>query len=429
VTQLLWLADGAHLLSGSDDGQVLTWDTATQQGQTEFQDHTARVLALAELADHRHVLVDGDGSLLVGKPAAGGEGGPDETPPGFATVLSTLRPSLAAWSSEGRVLATSDKAGDLQIWQSKNGPASELVAQASPHSPEGAQAIAVAVSPDGKQIASGLGAKVLVWDAAGGGALIHTLEGHQRQVAALAYSPDGATLASGGWDGAVVLWDVKSGDKQRTLASSHKRDVAGLAWSPDGKRLASTGSLDNQVILWNPATGQVEATLKGTDNGVWGVAWSPNGKTLAVSTSLADILLWDVSKPTLSSAPDDVLRGHSNWVSALAWSPDGTKLASGGADRLVIVWDVPNRKRFQNLTGHEGVVRAVAFSPDGKELATSGLDQQVLVWPVEKGVDEPLRTFTGHTGPIDALAWLPDGSRLASASEDGTVMIWGFEQP
>ncbi len=419
VTQLQWLADGAHLLSGSDDGQVFSWDTAAQQGQQEFRNHKGRILALAELADHRHVLVDGAGSLIVGKAASAD---PDETVSGF-----TDAPALAAWSNEGRVLAASDKAGDLQIWRSENGPASDLGAQAAPHSPDGAQATALAASPDGKQIASGLGAKVLVWDAATG-ALLRTLEGHRRQVAALAYSPDGTTLASGGWDGAVVLWDVKSGDKQRTL-SGHKRDVGGLAWSPDGKRLASTGTLDNQVILWNPATGQPEASLTGTDQGVWGVAWSPDGKTLAVSTSLADVMLWDVSKPSLSAAPDDVLRGHSNWVSTLAWSPDGTKLASSGADRLVIVWDVPNRQRFQSLTGHEGVVRAVAFSPDGKALATSGLDQQVLVWLVEKGVKERLRTFAGHTGPVDALAWLPDGSRLASASEDGTVLIWGFEQP
>lgn len=419
VTQLLWLADDAHLLSGSDDGQVFTWDATTKQGQPEFQEHTARILGLVELADRRHVLVDGDGSLFVGKTAAAS---PDETVPAFASA-----PSLATWSSDGRVLATSDKAGDLQIWQSKNEPGYEMVTQAAPNSPEGAQAIAVAVSPDGKQIASGLGTKVLIWDAASG-ALLRTLDGHQRQVAALSYSPDGASLASGGWDGAVVLWDAKSGDRLQNL-TGHKRDIAGLAWSPDSKRLASTGSLDNQVIVWNPVTGQAEATLQGTDNGVWGVAWSPDGKTLAVSTSLADILLWDMTRPSISVAPTDRLRGHSNWVSTLAWSPDGTKLASGGADRLVIVWDVPNRQRIQNLTGHNGVVRAVAFSPDGKELATSGLDQQVLVWPVEKGVDEPLRTFTGHTGPVDALAWLPDGSRLASASEDGTVIIWGFKQP
>ncbi len=417
ISQLLWLEDGVHLLAGGADGHVTSWDVKTKTAQPEFANHTASVLALAELGDHRPALIDGEGAVVTGA-AAPAQGSGDR--PGLVAA-----PLAAAWSKQGRLLAAADAAGNLTTWQSKQGPASEAGARNSTFAASGAQANAVAVSPDGKQIASGLGADILLWDAASG-SLLRTLAGHRRNIGALAYSPDGATLASGGWDGDVILWNAKSGDKLRTL-QGHKRDVAGLAWSPDGKRLASTGSGDNQVLLWNPATGEVEATLKGTDQGVWGLAWSPDGKTLAVSTSLADILLWDMTKPELSASPDGVLRGHSNWVSTLAWSPDGAKLASGGADRLVIVWDVANRRRFQSLPGSTDVVRAVAFSPDGSALATAGLDQQVRIWPVAQGVDRPTAVLAGHTGPVDDLAWLPDGGRLASASEDGTVLIWNLK--
>ena len=106
--------------------------------------------------------------------------------------------------------------------------------------------------------------------------LIHTLKGHSHSVESVAFSPDGSTLASGGWD--IKLWNAQTGDLINTLG--HDSSVWSVAFSPDGSRLAS-GSSDKTIKLWNAQTGDLINTLKGHDSSVLSVAFSPDGSRLA----------------------------------------------------------------------------------------------------------------------------------------------------
>jgi len=156
-------------------------------------------------------------------------------------------------------------------------------------------------------------------------------------VQALAFSPDGRTLASGGGsmgDGvdSVQLWEVSTGSALRTLVG-HRSCVYDVAFSPDGKLLAS-GSHDKTIRLWEVATGKE---------------------------------LWCCT-------------GHDDWVHALAFAPDGRTLASGSADGTIRLWELATRKERRCFTGHQGWVMSVAFSPDGTALASSGWDTTALLW-------------------------------------------------
>jgi WD40 repeat protein len=235
-------------------------------------------------------------------------------------------------------------------------------------------------------------------------------------VLALAFSPDGTTMALAGEDPVVALRD-SSGNRTRASLSGHTEPLTCLAFSPDGTTLAG-GGFDRNVRLWDLADAAERTALAGHAGWVFAVAFSPDGATLASAGQDKTVKLWDVA----SGRALATLSGHSGPVRALAFSPDGTALASAGADRAVRLWDVAGRSPRGEWNGHRGAVRALAFSPDGTTLASASEDHTVRLWDVATG--RPRATLAGHTDMILALAFSPRGTALVSGGYDGTVRIW-----
>ncbi len=303
---------------------------------------------------------------------------------------------------------------------------------------------AVAFSPDGKTLANGSGDNTIkLWDVATGTEL-RVFKGHTSAVASVAFSPGGKILASGSADNTVKLWDVATGAELRTLKGPSSMGPGELvefrrngmsipfsfsyrcvAFSPDGKTLASGGGLQ-RIDLWDVATGTESRTLKGHFGSVESVAFSPDGKTLASGSDDGTVKLWNLENGSSKTLGDD-----SGWTSitvyTVAFSPDGKLLASGDSANTIKFWDLENGRELKALRENPdgsnlSDVRAVAFSPDGKSLASGTDDNTVNLWDVSTG--RALRTLEGHYQGVRSIDFSPDGRTLASGSGDLTIKLW-----
>ena len=238
-----------------------------------------------------------------------------------------------------------------------------------------------ALSADGKRLAAG--SRYGVWLRDGEtGAEVARMEGSADGIRrTLVFSPDGSTLAGGGEDGSVRLWDVASGGYKDT-PEKHRGRVLAMAFSPDGVTLATTGGEDKRIRLWSVDSGQPQATLAGHLWDVVSVAFSPDGATLASGSGDGTVRLWAVDSGLHSAT----LEGHADWVHAVAFSPDGSLLASGARDGEVRLWDA-GTGRHQVTLPHRGGVYFLAFSADGATLAAlaSGGGGEVRLWDVASG--------------------------------------------
>ena len=267
----------------------------------------------------------------------------------------------------------------------------------------------VAFSPDGARIASASYDNTLrVWDRATGQEL-HLFNEDSSGVTGVAFSPDGAQIASIGFDHALKLWDVASG---RVLANL-KRNGSGAAKIADGKQRASAGN-DQDPKSWDPATTQELHLLKGSSC----VAFSPDGTKIATASDDNIVMLWDAVKRQEICA----FEGHSGTANSVAFSPNGALLASASHDHTVKLWDVVSRKEVRTYRGHFREVNWVAFSPDGSKIASASRDQTLKFW--DAGSSKEIRTFRGHRSAVTGVAFSPDGAQIASCSLDNTLKTW-----
>ena len=312
-----------------------------------------------------------------GSPTSGGK----TTAPGSAGDFTAYQGGVnsIAFSPDGKTLAGGCDDHAVRLWDVATRRATTL--------PGHTGAVkAVAFSPDGKTLATGSDdSTVRLWNVATGTAFSTLSPGNA--VSYLAISPDGRTLATSGMFPA--LWDLPSGSF-RTLLTGRRFLVNSLAFSPDGARLAS-GSLagpDYRVALWKVTAhpGQTlgpTTTLVSGKTGivatVAGVAFSPDGKSLAgggSSLSSNATPVWDLATGSVITT----ITGSTAAANAVAYSPDGKALASGMADGTAWLWNIPTYAAMATSKGHPGGVRSIAFSPDGKTLAVAS--RTVRLWKV-----------------------------------------------
>jgi WD40 repeat protein len=290
---------------------------------------------------------------------------------------------------------------------------------------------AVAFSPNGQTVASGTEVGLVhAWHAPTG-ALLRTLTGPRGAlgaVQAVAFSPDGKTVASGTGSGrhrgAVVLWDLQTGElKWRTTYPN--TSVTSVAFSPNGNVLTS-GSADGAVTLWEAQTGTLLQTLGRSTGAVSSVAFSPDGATIAGGSADATVRLWDARTGVLQQT----LRTRSPYhaVLSIAFSPDGKTLVGGISSgyESVTLWDTQTGSGLWFRSLEHGTGKAVAFSPDGQHVAGGGDAHTVRLWDAQTGKLQ--RMLTGHGALVTCLAFSPDGRVLASGSHDQTVKLWDLRR-
>lgn len=324
----------------------------------------------------------------------------------------------------------------------------------------------VTISPDGELIVSAYGNSINIIDARNG-TLLKTLNGHQKRITSVAYSPDGKRIASGSEDYTIKIWDAQNGSVIYTLKNEFKHtmdsaatfveEVDKVVFSNDGKYLLSTSHMfDHSIKVWDVKNGTLHNTLK-TDasvrdvvyttdgNKIISVLWqgkidtwdaqtgkkiksnrivdvikcaaiSPDGRLLALGTS--GIKIFDMQSDSVIMT----LNGHSKPIEALAFSADGKLLLSASDDYTIRLWDLKTKKQTKIWEGHRWEVNSICFLPDGERFVSTSNDGDVRIW--DMSMAHSSYTFDKHSSAVAGVAYNFDGSIIASASWDKSILVW-----
>ncbi len=283
---------------------------------------------------------------------------------------------------------------------------------------------ALAFSPDGKTLAVGGYQEVLLWDLAGGKLSKRIAVGQVTGfVHALAFGQDGRSLivAEGTphSSGVVRVFDVESG-KQTSSFEEPKDVVYSLALSPDGKLLAGGGA-DGVAYIWNMEQMKVAATIEDHGDWVLGVSFSPDGKFLATASADYSSQVWEVGtwKSVKRLLQTDTVHGA-------AYSADGTLLAlavGGPKDRAIRIRRTNDARQTRVIGLGATMPLDVVWAPKGNKLYIPCSDNTLKVYNAANGA--LIASLDGHGDWVYCVAVNADETRFASGSADGTVKLWG----
>jgi WD40 repeat protein len=310
---------------------------------------------------------------------------------------------------------------------------------------------AVAVSPDGKLVASSRGNQVHLFELKTIPAekkgdkdkqewtfakslfdpQLKTPDGktakaaHISLVESMAFSPDGKTLLTGSFQ-ELTVWNVEKAEPTKRIDGFADR-VCAIAFSVDGKKFATGGGAateDGEIKIFETESGKLFAEVAaGHSDTVFGVAFSPDGKLLATCGADKFVKVFEVPEKA-GEAPKFVksFEGHTHHVMGVGWTPDGKKLASCGADNFVKVWDYEKGEKLRDMQGHQKQVTALVFVGKTPQFVTGSGDASVRMWNADNGGN--VRSFPGAADFVYAVSASTDGDVVASGCEDGIVRVY-----
>lgn len=248
---------------------------------------------------------------------------------------------------------------------------------------------------------------------------IHQFEGHDGAATAVAYSPTGKFIVSGGADKALRTWDVASGKPGLVLGPLNAQ-VNSIVVLPGGQFVASGGGNHNDLVIWDLDRGGPVHQLSGYGHGTAAITTNRNGEVLGAACADGQIHFWNTASAVKLGDIDTQVNSLT-----ISLSADGTLVAALFSDESTIrVWNVANGAAVRQLKINPGAVPCLAFSPDGKRIAFGTTEQTVLVWKLD--MDKPEKTLKEHVSRVNSVAFSPDGRRIISGGQEGAVIVWDW---
>jgi WD40 repeat protein len=245
----------------------------------------------------------------------------------------------------------------------------------------------------------------------------------------IALSPDGKLIASIGAERAIVVWDAETGAEVMTFGGRDEDTGCCLAFSPDSRRIVSGSSkrgddrYPGSIKLWDVARGEEIMTWAGGGHGVISIAFSPDGQRI-VSGHSGIVKVWDAAS---GAELMKFIGPEDSKIRSVEFSPDGKRIAAACyEDRTAKIWDAATGMELMTLRGHGKSVFSVAFSPDGKRLVTGSQDGTARIWDSSTGAE----LLTLHEGGWKyCVAFSPDGKAIAGCTAGWYAVLWDSTTP
>ena len=467
--------DGKTLASVGADGKLTVWDTSTWETLYVINAHKRQARAVAYSHDGRYIATGGGDSMARIWNAANGEkvrdlGGQKGNQHGIEAVIFSLDDSI--------LFVGGDNDKTIYAWDAR---ASELAYQFSGPGPSENTINGLAVSPNGKWLASsgvdrmirlwnietrafemeipghadwvyGLAftidgknlisasadRTIRIWDTTYGRSMA-VLTGPSNQVFGVAVSPDGRYMASASGDYYVRLWDISPRGSYEVITLDHQDEVNDVLVSPDGKMIASAGH-DGVINLWNISTGDLIRKLRTNSSSPVDVLyWSLGGRYLAAGYSNGQAVIWDMENTAENAKPVITIRGDGPPLKGLSLNADSSLLATGDHAGIAHIYETANGKEIARLDADKKFdwlssgkyspsdvwLSSTVFSPDGKYLAAGYGTGLIVIWEWKSG--EVWMTLENHDDIVENVVYNTDGSLLTSAGDDGKVILWNID--
>ncbi|KAG2345954.1 hypothetical protein BDR05DRAFT_97821 [Suillus weaverae] len=275
---------------------------------------------------------------------------------------------------------------------------------------------AVAVFPDKRRMVTASKDKTLrLWNLETG-VVLKKMEGHAREVLALAVSRDGQIIVSGDITGEIISWHGNTGETLTQPIKAHSNVITSLDFSPDGTVLATSSRVTK---FWCTKTWQMQGEpIKIAGAYVNWVRYSPSGELLAIATT-KDIQIYNTSTRERIAS----LEGHSKYNFSLTWTLDGRRLLSGDS-YTIREWDTLTWQQVGHpWEGHADNINAIAIHPAGTLVASASYDNHVRLWRLE---DQRTIAIFQHSSPLRSVTFSADGKHILSGGEDNKISEWAL---
>ncbi len=414
VTSIAINPDGSRIVTGGWEKRIKIWDAKTLGFLEELSVRPENGRALCFSPDGKHLV------------CAGCDDHEHSTLFLWDFQARTLRRqqrfkghvNSVTFSPDGQRIAATVHSGKVLVWDTRT------LGQTAYLSDHEGGAHGVTFNASGRSLIScGADCTLRAWDSSP--TAVRRLRHSREPLRVIAFSPDGAQLASASKDGVVKIWDVETGKVVHSLPSAGNW-VDALDYSPDGRTLV-TSSGDEKLWFWDVASGRLMDSMN-LPVSVWWLDVSPDGRRIVAgglgpaSKGNEDIeghelLVVDAKTRNVIHCR---VAPHEGAVEGAAFSPDGRYIASCGADGNLMLWDAETMK--PKWVRAASANRCAVFSPDGKWIACGSMDGTASLWSVAEG--KPVGRLSRHGEGITCLAFSPDQERIFSAARDGSVMVW-----